>query len=241
MFGELAGENLADHLSGLVRVGYNLATACGLTPDGVRAWFREAWEIIDEESESSLRMLPVACKKGCSHCCHIPVGVCAAEAILIFEDLPGSAREALRARPTDEREIRDACSMLLGGSCSVYGRRPFPCRSENSMLAADCEDPDGKSKRLATLMLIPEAVQMGGLRAWMQARLDVEAVELSLALAHLARDPDPGTLLDRWCAGQKMFEDPQRMTIRGRDGRGRATSIRVGGKVMPNSPLRVLR
>lgn len=91
-----------------------------------------------------------ACRRGCAHCCHLPVGVTYGEAALLAT--------ALRRRPDLRLRFADAASPLAGvawrnlvghscpflqdGACAVHDLRPLPCRA----LAAT--DADGCARAL---------------------------------------------------------------------------------------------
>lgn len=72
-----------------------------------------------------------ACKKGCTHCCHIPVAMTQTEANLIAERI---SRTAQPVPPSDanpsEREYgyHLPCTFLKDGRCGIYEHRPFACR-----------------------------------------------------------------------------------------------------------------
>lgn len=85
-----------------------------------------------------------ACRKGCSHCCNIPVTITSIEADLIgrktgrkpaapaqpvrlqdFHDFEAAA-QALQA--ANDRVEASACPFLQNGACAVYDVRPMACR-----------------------------------------------------------------------------------------------------------------
>jgi Fe-S-cluster containining protein len=87
-----------------------------------------------------------ACRRGCSHCCHIPVALTSAEAALIGAssgrpvatptgltcgdlDLPKVAAWEARQR----RFVGLPCPFLQGDECGIYDRRPFSCRVHVSL------------------------------------------------------------------------------------------------------------
>ena len=91
-----------------------------------------------------------ACRKGCSHCCHISVMLSRAEAKVIAKETRGRFNEAaVQITLDDTQERRDAleaitrqtygqaCTFLREGSCSIYSSRPLPCR-----LLANMDDDD---------------------------------------------------------------------------------------------------
>jgi hypothetical protein len=89
---------------------------------------------------------PRACRAGCAHCCHFPVGVTFAEALLLHRTLaaePGLHAAVLaNARADAERPWRELvgrpCPLLTDGRCSAYDSRPLPCRALASSDDAAC-------------------------------------------------------------------------------------------------------
>jgi hypothetical protein len=75
----------------------------------------------------------VACRKGCSACCHMDVSITLAEAERLAS---ASGRPMNRhVRPLSEHTPRHTvapCPFLVEGACSVYEARPFACRAHFS-------------------------------------------------------------------------------------------------------------
>lgn len=64
------------------------------------------------------------CKKGCSHCCYIPVSISELEAELIEKTL-----KIKRKKFSVHDKTQDIpCPFLKNNSCSIYDVRPFVCR-----------------------------------------------------------------------------------------------------------------
>lgn len=93
---------------------------------------------------------PMACSKGCGHCCHQKVSVNAVEAFAIARklrkarDLPAH-RARLAARPDwRERDLARAfdaakpCAFLADAVCSIHAVRPVSCRIYASLDVAAC-------------------------------------------------------------------------------------------------------
>ncbi len=87
-----------------------------------------------------------ACRVGCSHCCHFPVGVTFGEALAVAEVVRASSaltaslhreRAASAALPWAQLVGR-ACPFLVQGHCAVYAVRPLPCRALASRDANAC-------------------------------------------------------------------------------------------------------
>ncbi len=94
----------------------------------------------------------LACAPGCNHCCRSPVGVVAAEAVLIAQfvartfsapdRLALERRMAARkagAHSDDNPRSAPLCPLNVGGSCSVYEVRPYNCRMFHSFDVDACE------------------------------------------------------------------------------------------------------
>ncbi|MCA8975902.1 MAG: YkgJ family cysteine cluster protein, partial [Planctomycetes bacterium] len=87
-----------------------------------------------------------ACDRGCSHCCHLPVGVTFAEARALGAALgsrPGLMQAVLAAARSSAGLDWDAlaglpCPLLRDGSCALYEVRPVPCRALSSLDADAC-------------------------------------------------------------------------------------------------------
>lgn len=94
-------------------------------------------------------MSRIQCVAGCEYCCHISVGVTAAEASLIAGHLAGQSRLKRDAVLRGLKRVagvatgarlakRIACPFLAKKSCSIYAIRPFACRGWNSADAEAC-------------------------------------------------------------------------------------------------------
>lgn len=87
-----------------------------------------------------------ACRAGCAHCCHFPVGVTFAEALLLHRTLAAEpvqhAAVLANARADAHRPWLDLvgrpCPLLVAGRCSTYDSRPLPCRALASSDEAAC-------------------------------------------------------------------------------------------------------
>lgn len=74
----------------------------------------------------------VACKRGCSACCHYAVHLFPIEATLI-ETWTGATR--VHAPRTDQSFHGTPCPFLTEGVCSIYAVRPFVCRANVALTA----------------------------------------------------------------------------------------------------------
>jgi len=198
---------------------------------------RNALAATSRLAEALLAQAPagaVACKAGCDHCCHQPVGLTPPEALAIAAHLREkltteelvtvAARFAQRAR--DTRGLSSAqrfspdhpCPFLNRGQCSIYEVRPLACRGMNSLDSEDCKrrlrEPDARAEFLASgsggrSFMEPirafHAVSAGLQLSLSQLYgLDMRPLELTLALDLLLNGPD-SSVAD-WFSGQQSFE-----------------------------------
>lgn len=94
--------------------------------------------------------MPIACKKGCSHCCNIWVSASPLEALYVAKIIKARGAEAIerlrQANQVTEQynfDTRDQhphpCPLLEQNVCSIYEARPKSCRMAASIDAAICE------------------------------------------------------------------------------------------------------
>jgi Fe-S-cluster containining protein len=76
----------------------------------------------------------VACAKGCSHCCYIPVVITKADAKYIGERIGIKPAEVANVPPRSEKAFSNQtpCSFLENNECSIYENRPLTCRTHFS-------------------------------------------------------------------------------------------------------------
>lgn len=112
---------------------------------------------------------PAACREGCAHCCHFPVGARLAEVLQMVRAIADDPRLALRIQEEAE-QTRDAswhdlagrpCPLLRENACASYDVRPTPCRALRSFDAEACE----RSLREPTTVPRDEAAWWRGLGA----------------------------------------------------------------------------
>lgn len=96
----------------------------------------------------------VACKRGCSHCCHIRVAISDAEAHYIGQKIgvkPVAASQAAKKmKDMKAYSYETPCTFLENGECSIYENRPTVCRTHASfdIDAETCNliDDNGKTR-----------------------------------------------------------------------------------------------
>lgn len=106
----------------------------------------------DYMADVALRDEGLACKAGCSACCHHAVAVTLSDARILAKRLLPDDTERLRNLWVEQcerflatgwRRYKSPCSLLTSsGLCSMYNDRPWPCRVYNSKDASACERVD---------------------------------------------------------------------------------------------------
>jgi Fe-S-cluster containining protein len=164
------------------------------------------------------RPIPVACARGCSHCCNGWVSVTAPE-ILFAAKRVRKKGDALMARVQEAYEAIGAyafaerpnhprrCPMLEGDACGLYDSRPFACRLASSVDAKACE----RVFRLLAPETIPAPVRHIRTRELYQLAMTVALARAGLP--HLYYDLTQGLAraLSRedaesaWLSGEDVF------------------------------------
>jgi Fe-S-cluster containining protein len=186
---------------------------------------------VDERIEATLSQAnkpdtPIACKAGCSFCCHLRVMIRPHEAIALFRYLrsqvPDEKARAIVAKllanaelidsmtETEHMSARIPCAFLVDGCCSAYSTRPGICAAHHSLEKKGCEDsyndPTDLSDRIPMLGRVHHihgAMEAGISRALKELDLQGEPVELHTAVAALLRDP---SLIARWRKGRTLLK-----------------------------------
>ena len=154
------------------------------------------------------RALTVACRRGCSFCCHLRVEIRPHDAFVLAHHLQTKLDAARRAELvarvaanrqriaslTPEQHIRAgiACALLEDGACMAYAGRPATCRKYHSVSVDTCRNAfDDTSAPLTGeieddgLRLAGNAVALGYAKGLEDAGYDAALYELHFAL-HLA-------------------------------------------------------
>ncbi|HEX4737727.1 MAG TPA: YkgJ family cysteine cluster protein [Allosphingosinicella sp.] len=163
--------------------------------------------------------VPIACRKGCSHCCNIWVDAMPPEVFYAVKAMaPAQRRAALEAvqracgitvgRSFDDRgDMVTPCPLLSGDLCSVYAARPINCRTAVSADADICKRSylDVSGEDIPTPMVWIALRQGYGLAlegAMIHAGLAPEAHEWNEALRLALGDADAEA---RWLNGANVF------------------------------------
>ena len=170
--------------------------------------------------------VPIACKKGCSHCCHVWVSVAAPEALCIAKTVqqrgPAVIEKVRLAHEQSKEYDFDArdehpfpCPLLDGDVCSIYSDRPKVCRLAASADAELCartyHNITNEDVPAPMMYLIGRAAYAMTLSAGLKhAGLSYHAYEFNAAL-YCALTTDNAER--RWLDGEDIFggihRDPQ--------------------------------
>lgn len=182
----------------------------------------EVEEAYDRAPEGPGLRDKVACRKGCSFCCHMAVEVMPIEAILVWRrasqradlvaNVHANAHKSANVEAGERWKMRQPCPMLgADGACQVYEDRPGACRAfvsvdakacERALMSAGTAEHDTKVPIITFPRKIDSAINVGVRRAMAAENLQSCNVELTAALHLLANDP---TAAARWLAGETVF------------------------------------
>lgn len=136
--------NQAEFYRGLERAGEALQSCDG--QDAARAMaVHTAMQPLLEDTEAAAQL---ACRLGCSHCCHYPVGVTFPEAMRLADAVRERPALLTRVRAANralaaaswQQLVGEPCPMLVDDACAIHDARPMPCRALGSLDAAACAD-----------------------------------------------------------------------------------------------------
>jgi hypothetical protein len=167
-------------------------------------------QMIEHLNASQVPPINVACKAGCSWCCHLDVEVTPLEVLRIVaflresldaDTLPGVID---RVRTTHEQKMdrensgdvpKIPCALLVEGLCSVYAVRPLKCRGGNSTDAEICKTyfetgENGLLTISAPQLLAADSIQNGLARGSSPSGDRLDRLELVSALAEAFENPE---------------------------------------------------
>ena len=175
-------------------------------------------EALVDASLAHLVKEPVACARGCSHCCTTYVSTTLPEVFRLAQAVRGKKERHARAivaaarsksMPQLEREVnRVICPILDNHACTEYLHRPVVCRAVLSTSLQTCEriflqglpepfasPPSLAGLRTYAIIMMRAALQLAG--------LPYRNYEMTHALEiALAREDSE----ERWLAGEPIFE-----------------------------------
>ena len=167
----------------------------------------------------------LACRRGCTHCCHTFVSARAPEILFVKGAIPGRDREEVRAAvetayrvtgtlpPLDRGATAQPCPMLRDRACRVYQARPMTCRMAVSQSAEICArafapgaDPETipipeyyPTLRRGYSIALAGALRRAGFPAW--------SYEYNAGMRTALARPDAEAA---WLAGEDVFADVPR-------------------------------
>jgi hypothetical protein len=197
---------------------------------GPEAARRDVLRLLDEQLRRlpAAERSPVACRAGCSMCCHLRVmatpaevyglldylaGTLSPQAFAEFRERVAAARARIMALPAAEVLTTNlACPLLVDGHCSGYAARPLNCRSYHSLDLAACqrafERPTDTSlghPQYAAVARVHEGLQGGFIEGQAESGYDSAQHELVTALDEALSDPEARS---RFLAGKQAFRTP---------------------------------
>ena len=164
----------------------------------------------------SMKDVPIACGKGCSHCCYVWVSASAPEVLYIINKLNNDVKtriietnQATCKYSFDQRDKHPTqCPFLCNNICSIYQLRPQACRLAASGDATVCarsyhnETDEGIPTPYVYLMS-RTGYTLAMVAALEKAGLPSNSYELNSALAKALETPDAER---RWLSGEDIFD-----------------------------------
>ena len=158
---------------------------------------------------------PLACKAGCTYCCHNVVMATAPEIFSAASELRARHDQAFVAGVAGRCDAvgatagirRSPCPLLHDNLCSVYSARPTVCRKHTSFSVDACiADYEGRGGEIPIRRFDQEIFEccavalLLGMRLWDERQGAV--FELSGALRVALQDPHAE---QKWLAGEAVF------------------------------------
>lgn len=158
----------------------------------------------------------LACKAGCSYCCHAPVKVLAPEVFKIAREIQKLDPESVLAiierlshylqqqNPTALTwQTRPSCPFLQNNLCSIYAIRPAVCRRAHSLTLDPCANSAPEIPQQLDIVLGAEALLQGTAAAYAGQGMDAGYYDFCWALLLVLND---ATAEVRWLGGEAVFE-----------------------------------
>ncbi|MGE4291781.1 MAG: YkgJ family cysteine cluster protein [Desulfovibrio sp.] len=171
---------------------------------------------------------PVACARGCSHCCYNQISLTPPEAVhlglFVLEKYRGEALAEVASRVetilglirgksrSEIGTIRHLlpCPFLEDGACAVHPVRPLVCRGWNSVNAEHCrranddQDPWTLIENHSLPRVLAEAIQLGLLHGSRGLGLEAGFLVITRAV-RLMLDHGVGECAVDWLQGRPFF------------------------------------
>lgn len=195
------------------------------TPERFVSVLMKCYEVVDSFIASLTKIgviQNIACCKGCSYCCSLPVHAHSYEIVAIAEHIKQtwSKREisALKQRikhyvehseyirPFSESSELVFCPLLRKGACSIHSLRPINCQAHHSSDVSDC---------IKTMNGLPSIIDFNSLVSdlykieydaihslFMEWKWDVSQQNLALGLK---RALDKTDCVERYLRGERLF------------------------------------
>jgi Fe-S-cluster containining protein len=139
---------------------------------------RQVFEVLDKYGALAAGL--IACKKGCSYCCHAEVAISGLEAALIAEATGRVVNKVVERKPVEGDAWLDAnrpCPFLgKDHECAIYAVRPMVCRTHVNFEATNkaCRFDADPSAHIP--MLDRSKSYPGAMRAWGELNVRTDAV-----------------------------------------------------------------
>lgn len=184
----------------------------------------ETQKVLDLSLRNNRPAEALACKKGCSYCCHNFVSATAPQVFRIgrfiketHKDDLAPALEKIFAAEDETRNVdrsrrfneRQPCAFLLDGVCSVYDQRPTACRGMASIDVSACEKRVDGIPVPPAHNLLKGLVDFGLFAALKACGLSHASYELNHAVRIVLEELDTE---QRWLNGEDVFADAMKDT-----------------------------
>lgn len=210
----LVAREAADVCDGEPRTAGQVATALCRLSDAMGRFEDELHQIDPPKGR-------IACRAGCSACCHMRIVVTPFElaflAEFIRDQFSSTQLEDLRLRlaETDEltRGMSDEergraqiyCPLLVDDKCSAYPARPFECRGYLSMNVDACRRSAKNYDEWDVPMYFSQYTLYKTSQAGLKKRGGpIELLELTAGLRIAIEDPNA---IEQWLSGEDSFRD----------------------------------